>query len=68
MRKLWITLGVTLTIALAGCGNNSNAAKASGQSRLFDTQRDALEKAKAVSDTMLKAEQAQREQEEKQAQ
>jgi len=68
MRKLSITLGVVLAAALAGCGNSSDAAKASGQSRLFDTQRDALEKAKAVSDTVLKAEQAQRAQEEKQAQ
>jgi hypothetical protein len=68
MRKLWIILGVALAAPLAGCGNSSDAAKASGQSRLFDTQRDALEKAKAVNDTVLKAEQAQRAQEEKQAQ
>jgi hypothetical protein len=68
MRKLWITLGVALAVALAGCGNSSDAAKASGQSRLFDTQRDALEKAKAVNDTMLKAQQVQRGEEEKQAQ
>ena len=68
MRNLWIILGIVLAAALVGCGNSSDAAKASGQSRLFDTQRDALEKAKAVSDTVLKAEQAQRAQEEKQAQ
>lgn len=68
MRKLWITLGLGLAVALAGCGNSSDAAKASGQSRLYDTQRDVLEKAKAVNDTMLKSEQAQRAQEEKEAQ
>jgi hypothetical protein len=68
MRNLWITLGLALAVALAGCGNSSDAAKASGQSRLYDTQRDVLEKAKAVNDTMLKAEQAQRGKEEKEAQ
>jgi hypothetical protein len=68
MRKLWVILSVALAVALAGCGNSSDAAKASGQSRLFDTQRDALEKAKALNDMALKAEQAQRGQEEKQAQ
>jgi hypothetical protein len=68
MRKLWIIPGMALAVALASCGNSSDAAKAAGQSRLYDAQRDALEKAKAVNDTMLKAEQAQRGQEEKQAQ
>jgi hypothetical protein len=68
MGKLWIALGVILAVTLAGCGNSSDAAKASGQNRLFDAQRDALEKAKAVNDTVLKAEQTRREQEEKQAQ
>ena len=68
MRRLCITVGVALALAVTGCGKSSDAAKAAGQSRLYDTQRDALEKAKAVSDTLLKAEQAQRAQEEKQAQ
>jgi hypothetical protein len=68
MRRLLIALGVALTLGSAGCGNSSDAAKASGMARLFDAQQDALEKAKSVSNTVLQADQARRAQEDKQAQ
>ena len=65
MRTLLITLMTALTIA--GCGGSSDAAKASGKTRLFDTQRDVLEKAKGVNNTLRQADTAQRAQEEDQA-
>jgi len=66
MRILLITLMAVL--ALAGCGASSDAAKATGKTRLFDTQRDALEKARGVNDTLRQADQARRAQEENQTQ
>ena len=66
MRILVIALMAALV--LTGCGGSSEAAKASGRTRLFDTQRDALEKAKGVNDTLRQADQARRAQEENQAQ
>jgi len=66
MRQLLIALGAMLALGLAGCGNSSDAAKASGQSRLFDDQRDALEKAKQVGNTTNAADQARRAEEESQ--
>ncbi|HMK20783.1 MAG TPA: hypothetical protein VK466_00525 [Terriglobales bacterium] len=65
MRILLITLMATLTIG--GCGASSDAAKASGKTRLFDSQRDALDKAKGVNDTLLQADAVRRAEEEKQA-
>ena len=62
---LLITLMATLTIG--GCGASSDAAKASGKTRLFDSQRDALDKAKGVNDTLLQADAVRRAEEEKQA-
>lgn len=61
---------VTLMVALMlnGCGGSSDAAKASGKTRLFDTQRDALDKAKRVNETLRQADQARRAQEEQQTQ
>ena len=64
MRTLLIILIATL--ALAGCGGSSDAAKTSGKTRLFDTQRDALEKAKGVNETLKQADLARRAQEENQ--
>jgi TolA-binding protein len=60
----------TLIVALmlSGCGGSSDAAKASGKTRLFDTQRDALDKANRVSETLRQADQARRAQEEQQTQ
>jgi hypothetical protein len=66
MRNLVIVFTVALALGSGGCGNSSDSAKASGQARLFDAQRDALEKAKTVNDTVLKADRARRAQEEKQ--
>lgn len=66
MRTLLITLMTALT--LAGCGGGSDAAKASGKTRLFDTQRDALEKAKGVNDTLRQADMVRRAQEDNQTQ
>ena len=65
MRILLITLMTALTIT--GCDGSSDAAKASGKTRLFDTQRDALEKAKGVNDTLRQADTARRAEEENQA-
>lgn len=63
MRTLLITLIATLVVA--GCGN-SDAPKASSQSRLYSTQRDALDKAKGVNDTLRQADMVRRAQEENQ--
>lgn len=68
MRRLFIALGVALALGSGGCGNSSDAAKASGKGRLFDAQQDALEKAKSVNNTLLQADQVRRAQEDKQAQ
>jgi hypothetical protein len=65
MHKILIAFGVAAALVSAGCGNSSDAAKASGQSRLYDTQRDALEKAKQVNNTVLQANQARSSQEDK---
>ena len=63
MRIFAVTL---LLAALAACNNpDQQAAK---QKRIFDTQRDALEKAKTVNDTVQQADQARRQQEESQSQ
>jgi hypothetical protein len=66
MRILLIAVIAALT--LAGCGRSSDAARASGKARLYDTQRGALEKAKGVNDTLRQADQARRAQEESQTQ
>jgi uncharacterized protein YceK len=65
MRILLITLMTVLM--LGGCGGSSDAAKASDKARLFGTQRDALEKAKGVNDTLRQADSARRTEEENQA-
>jgi len=65
MRRLMIVLIAAL--AIGGCGRSSDAAKASGKARLFDEQRDILEKAKGVNDTLRQAETARRAGEDDQA-
>jgi hypothetical protein len=65
MHKILIALSVAAALTAAGCGNSSDAAKASGHSRLYDTQRDALEKARQVNNTVLQANQARTSQEDK---
>ena len=65
MRTLLIA-ALVLVLALAGCGGNSDAPKASGDSRLYSTQRDALDKAKGVNDTLRQADMVRRAQEENQ--
>jgi hypothetical protein len=66
MRNLVIVFAVTLALGCGGCGNSSDGAKASGRARAFDTQRNALEKAKTVNSTVMQADQARRAHEEKQ--
>jgi hypothetical protein len=61
-------IALIAALALAGCGRSSDAAKASGKARLYDTQRGALEKAKGVNDTLRQADQSRRAQEESQTQ
>jgi hypothetical protein len=63
-----LVITVMAALVLTGCGGSSDAAKASGKTRLFDTQRDALEKARGVNDTLRQADQARRAQEENQTQ
>lgn len=63
-----LLIALIAALALVGCGRSSDAAKASGKSRLYDTQRGALEKARGVNDTLRQADQARRAQEESQTQ
>jgi hypothetical protein len=60
---------VALTgLMLASCGSQPEpAANVAPPTRIFDTQRDALEKAKAVSEAAKQGDQALRAQEEAQA-
>jgi uncharacterized protein YcfL len=62
-------LMVVLTgLMLTGCGPQPQSASNGGtQTRIFDTQRDALEKAKGVNETVMQGDQARRAQEEAQA-
>lgn len=62
-------LMVVLTgLILAGCGPQpQSASNGSTPTRIFDTQRDALEKAKGVNETVMQGDQARRAQEEAQA-
>ena len=64
MRTLLITLVAAL--ALAGCSGNTDAPKAAGKSRLYSTQRDALDKAKGVNDTLRQADMVRHAQEDNQ--
>jgi uncharacterized protein YcfL len=55
-------------LMLAACGSPPEpAANTGSQTRIFDTQRSALDKAKAVNETVMQADQARRAQEEAQA-
>jgi hypothetical protein len=55
-------------IGLAACGPQPQATSNAGsQTRLFDTQRNAMDKAKGVNDTVMQGDQALRAQEEAQA-
>jgi len=55
-------------VMLAACGAQPEpAANTGSQTRIFDTQRSALDKAKAVNETVMQADQARRAQEEAQA-
>jgi hypothetical protein len=61
---LMILLGV---LALSGCGPQpQSASNKDGQTRIFDTQRDALEKAKSINETVMQGDRALRAQEEAQ--
>ena len=67
MRTVMMAMAVMLVLGLPGCGNSSDAAKAAGgKSRLFDDQRDALEKAQKLGNQMNAADQARRTEEETQ--
>ena len=58
-----------LALFLAACGRQSDGEpRAAKQSRIFDTQRGALEKAKTVNDTLMQADQARREREQAESQ
>jgi hypothetical protein len=55
-------------LGLAACGPQpQSTSNAASQSRLFDTQRDAMDKAKGVNETVMQGDQALRAQEEAQA-
>ena len=66
MRELLVLAAATVALALCGC-SNSDPEKAQEKSRLFDAQRNALEKARGVNET-LQRHQARRAQEESQTQ
>jgi hypothetical protein len=66
MRKALIVAGVAL--ALAGCGPQPQSASEGGApTRIFDAQRNALDKSKTVNETIMQGDQALRAQEEAQA-
>jgi hypothetical protein len=57
-----------LLLALTFCGCGDGRQESSTRDRIYDTQRQALEKAKGVNDTVMDAAQRQRSDEETQAQ
>ena len=65
MRTLLVSLAITL--ALGGCGGGSDSAKAAGKSRLFDGQRDALDRAKGVNESISQTDTSRRAQEDSQS-
>src|SRR5262249_47564567 len=67
VRELLVLAAATVALALCGC-SNSDPEKAQEKSRLFDAQRNALEKARGVNETLQRADQARRAQEESQTQ
>ena len=67
MRTLLPALLLALT--LAACGRQSDSASgAAKHDRIYDTQRNVLEQAKTVNDTVQQADQARREQEQRETQ
>jgi len=62
-----LMIAVMAALALSGC-SNSDPEKTQEKSRLFDTQRSALEKARGVNETLQRADQVRRAQEESQTQ
>lgn len=67
VRELLVLAAAMVSLALCGC-SNSDPEKAQEKSRLFDAQRNALEKARGVSETLQRADQTRRTQEESQTQ
>ena len=67
MRELLVMAAAIAALALSGC-SNSDPEKTQEKSRLFDAQRSALEKARSVNETLQRADQARRAQEEGQTQ
>jgi uncharacterized protein YcfL len=61
-----LIVGLAVLI-LAGCGPEPESASNAAQTRIYDTQRNALDKAKAVNDTVTQGAEALRAQEEAQA-
>jgi hypothetical protein len=57
-----------LLLALTFCGCGDSGQQSSTRDRIYDTQRQALEKAKGVNDTVMDAAQRERSEAEKQAQ
>ena len=67
MRKSLMLVVATAVLALSGC-SNSDPEKTQEKSRLFDAQRSALEKARGVNETLQRADQGRRAQEDSQTQ
>lgn len=67
MRELLVMAAAIAALTLSGC-SNSDPEKTQEKSRLFDAQRSALEKARSVNETLQRADQARRAQEEGQTQ
>ena len=66
VRDLLVMAAVIAALALSGCSNSDP--EKTQKSRLFDAQRSALEKARGVNETLQRADQARRAQEEGQTQ
>jgi hypothetical protein len=67
VRIALLGLCVLLLIACSGGSDTDKPSPTSKKDRLFDTQRDALDKAKGVNDTLQEADQQRRQQEEQQS-
>ncbi len=65
MRTALILVFAALTVA--GCGPQPQSASNPDQTRIFDTQRNALDKAKTMNETVMQNDHALRAQEDAQA-
>lgn len=58
-----ILFSTLVCLTIQGCGDQASSRQQTDQTRIFDTQRDALDKAKSVQDTVLRADSQRRDRE-----